>query len=96
MKPLLSTIGHQTTTFREYVDSGVDLIGLCSPNSDKDDLCLRAFGDSNLEDLNWFLEGIRATNVPDAYIAFKNASGAFVAINHQVTGVSIGEVFKPL
>jgi len=75
----------QKTVFQEYADSGVDLIGLSGTNSDspkscRDNSALRAFGGSSLEDLDWILEGFRATNVPDAYIAFKNASNAFESI----------------
>ena len=77
----------QTTISQEYINSGTDLIGLSSPSSNspsssQDDYILRAFGGSSLEDLDWILEGFRATNVPDAYMAFKNVSDASDAINH--------------
>jgi hypothetical protein len=62
----------QITIFQEYVDCGVDLIGLYSPcsdglNSSEYDYLFRAFGGSSLEDLDWILEGFRATSVLDTY-----------------------------
>ena len=62
----------QITILQEYIDSGVDLIGLysaCSDglNSSEYDYVFRAFGGSSLEDLDWILEGFRATSVLDTY-----------------------------
>ena len=75
----------EITFFQEYVDWGADLIDLWSsnvdsPNFDKDDSVFRAFGGSRLEDLDWILEGFRATSVGDACIESKNASNSFETI----------------
>ena len=63
----------QATNSQVYIDCGVDLIGLFSPNPDspnlsEDDPVLRAFGGSSLEDLDWIHEGFRVTNFPDTCI----------------------------
>ena len=75
----------EITFVQEYVDWGVDLIDLSSLNFDslnfdEDDSVLRAFGGSSLEDLDWILEGFRATSVADACIESKNASNSFEAM----------------
>ena len=64
--------GH-TPFHQEFFDLEVDLIDLRSPNPessifDKDDSVLRAFGVSGVEDLDWVLEGFRATSVADTCI----------------------------
>jgi hypothetical protein len=63
----------------------VDLIDLWSPNIEssnfnEDDSVLRAFGVSSLQDLEWILEGFRATSVADACIESKSASNSFEAM----------------
>ena len=87
--PILETatpfLWPEITFFQEYVDWGVDLIDLWSPNSDSsnfetDDSVFRAFGGSSLEDLNWILEGFRATSVADACVESKNAPNSFEAM----------------
>ena len=70
--------------FQEYIDWGVDLIDLWSPNFessnlDEDDSVLRAFGVSRLEDLDWILEGFRAASVADVCVKSKCASNSFEA-----------------
>ena len=72
----------EITSLKEYVDWEVDLIDLWSPNLDSpnfdmDDTVLRAFGVSSLDDLDWILEGFRATSVADACIESKNALNSF-------------------
>ena len=69
----------QTTTFQEYVDPGVDLIGLPSLNVDspnssnlKDESALQALCGSGLEDLDWILEGFRVNNVLNAFESVNN------------------------
>ena len=74
---------------QEYVDLGVDLIGLWSPSFDsldfdKDDFVFRAFGGSSLGDLDWILEGFRATSAVDACIESKNALNSFEALSRLV------------
>ena len=73
-----TTPSPQTTTFQEYVDPSLDLIGLFTPNSSSsnpsnliDESAFRAFGGSSLEDLDWILEGFRATNI------------TFESVNHE-------------
>lgn len=71
--------------FHESVDWGVDLIDLWSPNFespnfDEDESVLRVFGVSILEDLDWILEGFRATSVADACVESKSASNSFEAM----------------
>jgi hypothetical protein len=73
-------------TFFQYFDWGVDLIDLWGPNFDSldfdnDDSVLRAFGGSSLKDLDWILEGFRATSVADTSIESKNASDSFEAMS---------------
>lgn len=80
-----TTPSPQTTTFQEYLDPGLDLIGLFTPNPRSsnssnliDESALRAFGGSTLEDLDWILEGFRATN-----ITVKNGSKPFESVNYE-------------
>ena len=75
----------EITISQQYFDWGVDLIDLSSPdfnspNSDKDDSILRAFGGSSLEDLDWILNGFYATSVADACNEYNNASNSFEAM----------------
>lgn len=87
LSPILETTTSfywpEITFLQEYI-LGADLIDLLSPNSDSpnsdnDDSVLRAFGGSNLEDLDWILEGFRATSVADACFESKNSEAMFVS-----------------
>ena len=77
----------EITISQQYFDWGVDLINLSSPdfdspNSDKDDSILRAFGGSSLEDLDWILDGFHATSVADACNEYNNSFEAMFVPAH--------------
>ena len=97
--PEIATSFHwpEMTFSQEFFGLGVDPIDLWSPNFesrnfDEDDSVLRAFGVSSIEDLDWVLEGFRATSVTDTCIEFKSASNnsevMFVPPLHNFSPVS--------